>query len=136
MPRWVGTYPPEPAWLRVYHAFQHDIVNHRYAPGAVLPSPSLLCDTYGICRQTLRKVLARLAREGAVEQWKRQYRIVVPRSSVPSGSLLLVASGSTDGTIWPLTPRTEPFLAAMEKSCIRSRLDLRAYRNGPPIAWR
>lgn len=57
-----------PLHLRVREALAARIAEDRYPPGERLPSEHTLCGMFGVSRITVRKALADMEREGAIER--------------------------------------------------------------------
>lgn len=66
------------AYAQIANALREKINDGTYAPGDLLPSEAVLSAEYGVVRNTLRRALAQLEREGLIESLPGRGRIVRP----------------------------------------------------------
>jgi DNA-binding GntR family transcriptional regulator len=70
------------AYKGIADALRARIIDGEYAPGAALPSESVLCTEYGVARNTLRRALDQLADEGLIAVRPGRGRIVAAAGDV------------------------------------------------------
>jgi DNA-binding GntR family transcriptional regulator len=70
------------AYKGIADAISARIADSEYAPGAALPSESVLCTEYGVARNTLRRALDQLAEEGLIAVRPGRGRVVVATGDV------------------------------------------------------
>ena len=62
----MGRYSENPIYMQIYRQLKAAIADGTYPPGARLPSESQLCREYGVQRDTPRRALELLVREGLI----------------------------------------------------------------------
>lgn len=69
------------AYKNIADALRARIADGEYAPGATLPSESVLCAEYGVARNTLRRALDQLTDEGLITAQPGRGRVVATTGS-------------------------------------------------------
>jgi DNA-binding GntR family transcriptional regulator len=72
------------AYKRITESLRGRITSGEFAANGTLPSEAVLCQEYGVARNTLRRALDQLAEEGLIEVRPGRGRVVVS-SSRPTG---------------------------------------------------
>jgi DNA-binding GntR family transcriptional regulator len=70
------------AYKRIGETLRARITGGEFVPGSALPSETVLCEQYGVARNTLRRALDQLADEGLLEVRPGRGRVVVSSPDV------------------------------------------------------
>jgi DNA-binding GntR family transcriptional regulator len=70
------------AYKRIAETLRARITGGEFAPGTALPSEAVLCQQYGVARNTLRRALDELAEERLIEVRPGRGRVVVSSSNM------------------------------------------------------
>lgn len=93
----------EPVYLKVSQAIEADILSGTLAPGALLPTESVLCEQFGVTRSSVREGIRLLEQSGLVERGPAK-RLVVKAPDMSdiaaAASKSLAHGGATFREVW------------------------------------
>ncbi|MBD3241987.1 MAG: GntR family transcriptional regulator [Chitinivibrionales bacterium] len=112
-------------WENARDALSRDIALGVYTTNDALPQPKELCETYGVCYRTLRKVLADLSERGTLTRHKRMCRVSGHQPGRRPDTVILVAAGTIGGDLRRTSSRTVDSLHALETECGKLNVSLR-----------
>lgn len=69
---------PLPLYYQVYQDLKTIILSEKISAGEMLPPEMVLCQQYGVGRQTVRQAIARLVNEGLLERFAGRGTFVLP----------------------------------------------------------
>lgn len=123
---------------RVRRRLMADLSSGHLPPDTPLPPVKTLAPRYGLCRQTMGRVLRELATDGYIELDPAGYRPPSPRRSRLGTTLVLVAP-AFGASLFEPTVRTVDHLRQLDRACARHGLRLRIVSyvdiiNRPPSA--
>jgi DNA-binding LacI/PurR family transcriptional regulator len=110
---------PQARTRSVYQSLCADIRQGRHDPGGMLPSYKILSARYGACYRTLKKHLDALADKQIIEPFGKHYRVSATSVS-RRRRIILIASGTSWGSVHLYSPRTQSYLTALECECARN----------------
>ncbi|MBD3242737.1 MAG: GntR family transcriptional regulator, partial [Chitinivibrionales bacterium] len=102
-----------------------DVVKGVYRPGEALPRMADLCDRYGVCSRTMRKVLSSLHEDRWLERQLRGYRVAMQTAPPSRNRIVLIARGSQNFRFGGAgAPHLAEEYRYLEQKCIQAGLKL------------